>query len=166
MNRHDQGNGVLSHVAARRLEYAIIGLGVAALLLIFQPFDISLFTAGGVMVVVAALANNLLPLAQPGVPRRSVVKAAMIVAMTFCIVLLVSILVAYLYGRFFLNPPDPNTLTGRAQLNAKPWYMHGFTWTVTIIACALAGALALHGRPRAGSREGSGEHRRPTSLEE
>ncbi len=166
MSRHDHSNGGLSHAAARRLEYAIIGLGVAALLLIFQPFEIWLFTAGGVMVVAAALANNLLPLAQAGVPRRSVVKAAMIVAMTFCLVLLVSVLVAYLYGQFFLKPPDPNTLTGRAQLNATPWYMHGFTWTVAIIACALAGTLALHGRSRAGSREGSGEHRRPTSLEE
>jgi cation transport ATPase len=166
MNRHDQGNGGLSSAAARRLEYAIIGLGVAALLLIFQPFDISLFTAGGVMVVVAALANNLLPLAQAGVPKRSVVKAAMIVAMTFCLVLLVSILAAYLYGLFFLKPPDPNTLTGRAQLSATPWYMHGFTWTVAIIACVLAGALVLHSRWRARSKEGTGEHRRSTSLGE
>jgi hypothetical protein len=164
MSRHDQDNGGLSSAAARRLEYAIIGLGVAALLLIFQPFDIALFTAGGVIVVVAALANNLLPLARPGVPKRSVVKAAMIVAMTFCLVLLVSILAAYLYGVFFLKPPDPNTLTGRAQLSAKPWYMHGFTWVVAIIACVLAGALVLQRRRRTGTGEGSGEHHRSTSI--
>ncbi|WP_064742200.1 hypothetical protein [Inquilinus limosus] len=163
MSRHDQGNGGLSPAAARRLEYAIIGLGVAALLLIFQPFEIALFTAGGVIVVVAALANNLLPLAQPGVPKRTVVKAAMIVAMIFCLVLLVAILAAYLYGLFFLKPPDPNTLSGKAQLAAKPWYMHGFTWTVAIIACVLAGALMLQGRRRGGSEEGSGEHNPSTS---
>ena len=166
MSRHHQGNGGLSYASARRLEYAIIGLGVAALQLIFQPFDISLFTAGGVMVVVAALANNLLPLAQPGMPKRSVVKAAMIIAMTFCVVLLVSILAAYLYGLLLLNPPDPTTLAGRAQLNAKPWYLHGFTWTVATIACALAAALALHSRWSARSSDGSGEYRRTTSLGE
>ena len=163
MSRHYQNNGGLSSAAARRLEYAIIGLGVAALLLIFQPFDIALFTAGGVIVIVAALANNLLPLAQPGVQRRSVVKAAMIIAMIFCLVLLVAIFAANLYGLFFLKPPDPGTLSGKAQLSAKPWYMHGFTWTVAAIACVLGCALMLQGRRRAGSEEGSGEHNPSTS---
>lgn len=163
MSRHDQGHGGLSPAGARRLEYAIIGLGVAALLLIFQPFDIALFTAGGVIVIVAALANNLLPLAQPGVPRRSVVKAAMIVAMIFCLVLLVAILAAHLYGLFFLKPPDPSTATGKAQLAAKPWYLHSFTWTVAAIAGVLAGALMLQGRWRSGREEESGEHNPSTS---
>jgi hypothetical protein len=166
MSRNGQDNGGLSQAAARSLEYAIIGLGVVALLLIFQPFDIALFTAGGVIVVVAALANNLLPLARAGVPMRSVVKGAMIVALTFCLVVLVSILAAYLYGVFFLKPPDPSTLTGKAQLNARPWYMHGFTWTVAIIAGVLAGALVLHSRWRTGNRQRSGEHRQSTSLGE
>jgi len=161
MNRHDQGG--LSSAAARRLEYAIIGLGVAALLLIFQPFDIALFTAGGIIVVVAALANNLLPMAQPGVPKRSVVKAVMIVAMIFCLTLLISIAAAHLYGLFFLKPPDPGTVSGKAQLSATPWYMHGFTWTVAAVACVLAGALLLQGRRRTGSEQGSGEHNPSTS---
>ncbi|WP_342235310.1 hypothetical protein [Inquilinus sp. OTU3971] len=163
MSRHDRGNGGLSSAGARRLEYVIIGLGVVALLLIFQPFNIALFTAGGVIVVVAALANNLLPLAQPGVPKRSVVKAAMIVAMIFCLVLLVAIAAAHLYGQFFLKPPDPSTVSGKAQLSAKPWYMHGFTWTVAAIACVLAFALVLQGRWRAGREAGSGEHNPSTS---
>ena len=163
MSRHDQGHGGLSSAAARRLEYTIIGLGVVALLLIFQPFDIALFTAGGIIVVVAALANNLLPLAQPGIPKRSVAKAVMIVAMIFCLVLLISIAAAHLYGLFFLKPPDPSTASGKAQLSARPWYMHGFTWTVAAIACVLAGALLLQGRRRTESEEGSGEHNHSTS---
>lgn len=163
MSRHEQGPGGLSPAAARRLEYAIIGLGVAALLLIFQPFDIALFTAGGVIVVLAALANNLLPLAQPGVPRRTVVKAAMIVAMIFCLVLLVAILAAYLYGLVFLKPPDPSTVTGKAQLAARPWYLHGFTWTVAIVAGVLACLLMLQGRRGTGSEDASGEHNPSTS---
>jgi hypothetical protein len=163
MNRHDQSHGGLSPAAARRLEYAIIGLGVAALLLIFQPFEIALFTAGGIIVIVAALANNLLPLAQPGVPKRSVVKAAMIVAMIFCLVLLVAILAAHLYGLFFLKPPDPSTASGKAQLIAKPWYMHSFTWTVAVIACVLGCALVLQSRWRSGRDERSGE-RNPSTT--
>ena len=145
-----QNSAGLTEAGARKLEYAIIGLGVLALLMIFQPFNMSLFTIGGIVVVVAGLANNLLPMAQPGVPRRSVVRVAMVVAMIFCIVLLLAIFAAHLYGVFFLKPPDPNTLAGKVQLNAKPWYMHGFTWTIAVIAAVLAGLIALQSRRRDG----------------
>jgi hypothetical protein len=144
----DERNDGMTPAAARKLEYAIIGLGVLALLMIFQPFDITLFAIGCVIVVLAALANNLLPMAQPDVPIRAVVKAAMIIAMIFCIVLLVAIFAAYLYGLFFLRPPDPSTMTGRIQLNATPWYMHSFTWTVAAVAAVLAGLLAWQGGRR------------------
>jgi hypothetical protein len=117
-------------------------------MMIFQPFDITLFAIGCVLVVLAGLVNNLLPLAQPGVPKRSVVQAAMIVGMIFCIVLLVAIFAAYLYGVFFLRPPDPNTMAGRVQLNAAPWYMHSFTWTIAAVACVLGGLIAMQGRSR------------------
>jgi hypothetical protein len=146
MSLSDQNNGGMSPAAARKLEYTIIGIGVLALMMIFQPFDIRLFAIGSVLVVFAALINNLLPLAQPGVPARSVVKAAMIVGMIFCIVLLVSIFAAHLYGVFFLRAPDPNTAAGKVQLNALPWYMHSFTWTIAVIGCVLAGLIAVDGR--------------------
>ncbi len=146
MSDESQGNRGMTPVSARKVEYSIIGLGVLALLMIFQPFDISLFTIGCILVVLAGLINNLLPLAQPGVPVRSVVKAAMIVAMIFCIALLVSIFAAHLYGVFFLKPPDPNTLAGKAQLNAAPWYMHSFTWTIAVVAVVLAGLITLQSR--------------------
>jgi len=133
-------------VTALRLEYGIIGLGILALLLIFQPFSITLFTTGCVLVVLAGLINNLLPLAQPSVPVRTVIKVAMIVAMIFCITLLVSIFAAHLYGVFFLNPPDPNTTAGKVQLAAKPWYTHPFTWTIAVIACVLAGLITVQSR--------------------
>ena len=102
-----------------RLEYFIIGLGIFALILIFQPFSVTLFAIGSVLVVLAGLVNNLLPLAQPGVKVRSVVTIAMVVAMIFCIVLLVSIAAAHLYGVFFLKPPDPNTQLGKIQLATR-----------------------------------------------
>lgn len=146
MRNGEQGNGGLTPTAARTLEYGIMGLGVFALLMIFQPFNISLFMVGCALIVLAGLVNNLLPLAQPGVSRRSLVTVAMVVAMIFCIVLLASIVVAHLYGAFFLKPPDPNTVLGKVQLNATPWYMHGFTWTVAIIAAVLAGLITLQSR--------------------
>ena len=148
MRNGEQGNGGLTPTAARTLEYSIIGLGVFALLMIFQPFNISLFTVGCALIVLAGLVNNLLPLAQPGVPKSSLVTVAMVVAMIFCIVLLASIVVAHLYGAFFLKPPDPNTVLGKVQLNATPWYMHSFTWTIAVIAAALAGLITLQSRRR------------------
>jgi hypothetical protein len=83
---------------ARTLEYTIIGIGVAALLLIFQPFSLALFGIGCGLVVFAGLANNLLPLAQPGVPASSVIRAAVIVAILFLVVTGLSIGAAMLYG--------------------------------------------------------------------
>jgi cytochrome c biogenesis factor len=146
MSSGEKIGGGMSPAAARKLEYGIIALGVFALILIFQPFNLALFAVGSVLVVLAGLINNLLPLAQPGVAVRSVVKAAMIVAMIFCITLLVAIFAAHLYGVFFLVPPNPDTLAGKAQLAAKPWYMHSFTWTIAVIACVLAGLLTVQGR--------------------
>jgi len=136
----------LTPKSALRLEYFIIGLGILALIMIFQPFSIWLFTWGSVIVVLAGLTNNLLPLAQPGVSIRSIVTIAMVVAMIFCIVLLVSIFVASLYGVFFLKPPDPNTTMGKVQLAATPWYLHGFTWTVAVFAVVLAGLITYRNR--------------------
>lgn len=143
-------SGGMTPASARKVEYAIIGIGVLALLLIFQPFNIGLFTIGCILVVVAGLINNLLPLARPGVPGRAVLKAAMIVAMIFCLTLVVAIFAAHLYGVFFLKPPDPNTVMGKAQLAAKPWYMHPFTWTVAAIAVVLPFLLKLVGRKEQG----------------
>jgi hypothetical protein len=131
----------MSARSALRLEYFIIGLGLFALVLIFQPYSLTLFAIGSGLVVLAGLVNNLLPLAQPGVPVRSVVVVALVIAMIFCIVLLVSISAAHLYGVFFLKPPDPNTVTGRAALAALPFYMQPFVWSLAVVAAGLAGLV-------------------------
>ncbi len=142
-------NDGMTSQGALRLEYFIIGLGVLALAMIFQPFSIGLFTFGAILVVVAGLVNNLLPLAQPGVKVNSVITVAMVVAMIFGIVLLVAIFAASLYGIFFLKPPDPNTIMGKAQLAAAPWYMNSFTWTVAVVTAVLAGLITLRSRRKA-----------------
>ena len=92
----DETQTGMSPRCALRLELFIIGLGLFALVLIFQPFSLTLFAIGSGLVVLAGLVNNLLPLAQPGVPVRSVVVIALVVAMIFCITLLVSISAAHL----------------------------------------------------------------------
>ncbi len=134
-------NGGMSPKVALRLEFFIIGLGLLALVLIFQPFSLTLFAVGSGLVVLAGLVNNLLPLAQPGVQARSVIIVALVVAMIFCIVLLVSISAAHLYGVFFLKPPDPNTVAGKAMLAAKPFYMQTFVWGLAVVAAALAAII-------------------------
>ena len=126
---------------AFRMEYAIIGLGLFALVLIFQPFSIGLFSIGCMLVVLAGLVNNILPMAQPGVKVSSVITISMVVAMIFCIVLLVSIWAAYLYGKFFLPPPNPDTAAGKVMLAATPFYMHSFVWSVASIAMVLAALI-------------------------
>ena len=80
MSNNEQG---MTRQGALRLEFFIIGLGIFALLLIFQPFSLKLFAIGSVLVVIAGLINNLLPMAQPGVRVRSVITIAMVVAMIF-----------------------------------------------------------------------------------
>jgi hypothetical protein len=131
----------MSARAALRLEFSIIGLGIFALILIFQPFSLTVFAIGSGLVVLAGLVNNLLPLAQPGVQVRSVVIVGLVVAMIFCIVLLVSISAAHLYGVFFLRPPDPNTVTGKAALAALPFYLQPFVWILAFVAMGLAAII-------------------------
>jgi hypothetical protein len=127
----------------------IIGLGLLALVLIFQPFSITVFAIGSGLVVLAGLVNNLLPLAQPGVPVRSVVIVALVVAMIFCIVLLVSISAAHLYGVLFLKAPDPSTVTGKAALAALPFYRQGFVWSLAVVAAGLAAIITYMNKAKA-----------------
>ncbi|WP_395687469.1 hypothetical protein [Aestuariivirga sp.] len=138
----------MSPRGALRLEYFIIGLGIFALLLIFQPFSLHLFAVGGVLVIVAGLINNLLPLAQPGVPVRSVVTVGMVVLMIFLIVLLVSIAAAHLYGVFFLKPPDPNTTAGKVQLATPPFWSQPLVWGITGVTALLAVLITAMNRSR------------------
>jgi hypothetical protein len=123
----------MSPRAAIRLEYAIIGLGVFALALIFQPFSLSLFGIGCALVIIAGLINNLLLLCQPGVPLRSVVNGGLIVANIFCVMLLVSITTAHLYGVVFINATAPDA--------ADPFYLQPFVWGIAIVAVLLAMAI-------------------------
>jgi len=131
----------MSPTAAQRIEWGVIGLGFLALALIFQPFSLTLFGVGCALVVFAGLANNLLPLCQPGTAYRSLVMAAIIVALAFFVVMLISITAAYLYGVFFVHAiaPDANA----------PFYKQPFVWAVAAIAVVLALLLRVLVRSKA-----------------
>lgn len=90
----------MSRTTARRIEGAIIGLCVAALLFVFQPFSKLLSGVGMGLVVLGGLAFNLVPFCEPGRPARQLVRAALIVALVFVVVLALALLSAHLYGLY------------------------------------------------------------------
>ena len=94
----DNTENVLTAAQARRLEYGIIGLCVAALVFIFQPFSQLLFSLGCVGVVVGGLTFNLMPFCVAGSSYKMIAKVALIVAIIFVIVVMLALLSAWLYG--------------------------------------------------------------------
>jgi hypothetical protein len=89
---------LLTPQQARTVEWCIIGLCILALVLIFQPFWLSLYSVGAGLVVFGGLAFNLVPLSRPGVRRRSLIKAGIIVLVLLLVVAALAIGSAYLYG--------------------------------------------------------------------
>lgn len=90
----------MSAARARTVEAVIIGWCVLALVAIFQPFSMTLFSVGCVLVVVGGLAFNLVPFCEPGRPARDLLRAALVVAVVFVVVLAVALASAYLYGLY------------------------------------------------------------------
>jgi hypothetical protein len=88
----------MSEAQARSAEAVIIFLCLLALFAIFQPFSLTLFSIGCGLVVLGGLAFNLVPFCQPGRPARDLWKAAVVIAIVFVIVLLLSLGSAWLYG--------------------------------------------------------------------
>jgi hypothetical protein len=83
---------------ARSIEFLIVFISVAALVLLFQPFSIQLYSIGAGLVVFAGLAFNLVPMCQPGKPASSLVKGAVIIVVIFAIVTLLALGAALLYA--------------------------------------------------------------------
>ncbi len=95
-----QTTGGMTRRQASTIRNAILGLCILSLVLIFQPFSLTLFGFGAVLVVVGGLAFNLVPLCQPGRPLKSVVKAGIIVLTILVIVIGLAIGSAELYAIF------------------------------------------------------------------
>jgi len=89
--------GGMSRAQAKTIEYAIIALAIVAILMIFQPFSLSLFSWGCGLVVVAGLAFNLVPFCRPGVPARMLVRVIVIVLIILALAAVLGIVTANLY---------------------------------------------------------------------
>lgn len=105
MTGNGAGRGMTRRQAAA-IQGSIIGLCVVAMLLVFQPFALRLYSIGMVLVVVGGLAFNLVPLCQPGKPLASVVRAGIIVIVVLVVVAALAIGAALLYG-VYLKAQQP-----------------------------------------------------------
>ncbi len=88
----------LGAAKAKLAENLIIGTGLLALFLIFQPFSITLFGIGCALVVFSGLANNLLPVCKAEKTWKDMARTAMIIGIIFSVVLTFALSSAYLYG--------------------------------------------------------------------
>lgn len=88
----------MSVAQAKTIEYAIIAVSLIALILLFQPFSLELYTLGAGLVVFAGLAFNLVPLCAPGRPFRSLVNGAIVIIVSFVVVTLLALGSALLYS--------------------------------------------------------------------
>ncbi|MGI9355152.1 MAG: hypothetical protein ACR2PF_08350 [Rhizobiaceae bacterium] len=125
----NQAGSKLTRHSALRLEFLVIGLGILALLMIFQPFSLTVFSLGCGLVVLAALANNLLPLAETGVPTRTIMFAATVVGLIFCTALLIAIASAHLYGVAFLKAPAVSLVRRAAS---APFWQQPLVWGLAV----------------------------------
>jgi len=91
---------------ARTVEYGIVGASLLALVMIFQPFSLQLFTYGAAAIVIVGLAFNLVPLAQPGRTFGSLLKGLVVIVVAFAIVTALSLGMAELYGYYVTPPAD------------------------------------------------------------
>lgn len=87
----------MTKTTAKLIEAAIIGWCVLAVLMIFQGFSLALFSVGAVMVVIGALAFNLIPFAREGVPMRALWKVVIIVLIILVVAALLGIGTSFLY---------------------------------------------------------------------
>jgi hypothetical protein len=99
--KHGKG---LSARQARTVEFGIVGASLLALVMIFQPFSLELFTLGAAAIVIVGLVFNLVPLAQPGKTWRSLLIASIVIVVAFAIVTALSLGMAELYG-YYVTPP-------------------------------------------------------------
>jgi hypothetical protein len=97
MNDHAPAAG-MSAATARTIEYAIIGLCLMALVMIFQPFSLTLYGIGAGLVVLGGLLFNLIPHCRPGVPLRWLGTVLLIVFGLLLVVFLLALGSTYLYA--------------------------------------------------------------------
>ena len=97
MSEQTESQGMTA-ATARTIEYSIIALCVISLVLIFQPFSLTLYGIGAGLVVLGGLAFNLIPHCRPGVPLRWLFTVALIVLALLVVVFVLAVGTSYLYA--------------------------------------------------------------------
>ena len=97
MSARTEGEG-MSAATAHTIEYAIIALCLVSLIMIFQPFSLTLYGIGAGLVVLGGLAFNLIPHCRPGVPLRWLVTVILIVLALLVVVFVLAVGTSYLYA--------------------------------------------------------------------
>jgi hypothetical protein len=97
MSEHTEHQG-MSAAMARTVEYSIIALCVISLVMIFQPFSLTLYGIGAGLVVLGGLAFNLIPHCRPGVPLRWLFTVALIVLAILVVAFVLAVGTSYLYA--------------------------------------------------------------------
>ena len=93
----EQPKGGMTAQQAKAVEWSIIGLCLASIAAIFQPFSETLFSIGCATVVVGGLSFNLIPFCRSGVPARKLYRVTGIVLLILLIAALLGIGTAQLY---------------------------------------------------------------------
>ena len=97
MSEQTESQGMTA-TTARTIEYSIIALCVISLVLIFQPFSLTLYGIGAGLVVLGGLTFNLIPHCRSGVPLRWLCTVALIVLALLVVVFVLAIGTSYLYA--------------------------------------------------------------------
>ena len=109
----------MSRTTARTIEWSIIALCLASLVFVFQPASPTLHAIGMVLVVVGALAFNLVPLCRPGRPVRGLVKVTAVIAVILVVAIGIAMGTASLYGDYLRATACPNEKPGSRNWDRK-----------------------------------------------
>jgi hypothetical protein len=95
----------MSRATAHGIELSIIAICLIALLLIFQPFSLTLYGIGAGLVVLGALSFNLIPFCRPGAPLWGVIRAGLVVLVILLVVIAIALATSWLYVWWLQNGP-------------------------------------------------------------
>ena len=109
----------MSAATARTIEWSIITLCLASLVFVFQPVSPALHALGMVLVVVGALAFNLVPLCRPGRPVMGLVRITAIIAVILVVAIGIAMGTATLYGDYVRATACPNEKPGSRNWDRK-----------------------------------------------
>ena len=90
----------MNAIQARWVERSIVALCAIALVLIFQPYSIQLFSIGCVLVIAGGLVFNLVPFCEAGVPAKRLLRVLMIVCIILAVAAMLGIGTAFLYVEY------------------------------------------------------------------